>query len=215
MTDTLTHLHGHHGDFEDFAQLMQQTAAGRFTPVFWGIWQQYIAPALPQQGRVVDLGCGPGGLFAPLRRAHPLAQIVGVEYQPAMLRAAEEIAKSLDITLITADLAKPLPLPDGYADVAVAVMVLHELLDPITLLRDTHRLLRSGGTMLIYDWVHQPLRRYSKGEALNADLLQHFREHCLYTPDDLAFMAENAGFVVQEVIGRKNGDYTMLALTKP
>ena len=212
---SLPHLRGHHGHFEAFCALMQQTAAGRFGPVWWGVWQQYIAPSLPDDGHVVDFGCGPGGFFASLRAHHPRVRLTGVEIQPAMLLAARELAQKLGAEVVEADLTQPPPLPDATADAAAAVMVLHEMPDPLPALREMRRVLKPGGALLLYDWTRQPLRTYLEGRVLDAEILQHFREHCLYTSDDLAFLAQNAGFEVQEVIGRKDNGYAMLALRRP
>lgn len=213
--DTLHHLHGHHGDFDAFRALMQETALGRFNAVWWGVWQHYVAPSVPAGGTVVDLGCGPGGLFEPLRKRYPDVRIVGVEVQPAMLTAARDLAKKVDATIVEADLSQPLPLPDESADAATAVMVLHEMPYPMTVLRETFRILKPGGALLVYDWARQPLREYVAGRELTPDVVQHFREHCLYTPDDLAFLLETAGFRVQEVIGRRGGGFGMVAAVKP
>lgn len=214
-SDSLVHLAGHHGDFAEFAALMQKTSLGRFSPVWWGVWHQYVAPSLTQGGTVVDLGCGPGGLFPSLRQHHPDVRIVGVELQPAMLSAARGLIDKLGVEIVEADLAGPLPLPDAHADAVTAVMVLHELPFPIPALREAWRILRPGGALLVYDWARQPLREYAQGEVLDAGRLQHFREHCLYTPADLAYLLETAGFQIQEVIGRRDGGYAMLAAIKP
>lgn len=213
--DTLTHLQAHHRDFAEFAKLMQQTAAGRFTAVWWGVWQQYVAPRLPEHGRVVDLGCGPGGLFPTLRQHHPGIEIVGVDCQPEMLKAARALAPQLQASIVEADLAKPLPLPDSHADAVTLVHVLHELPWPLPLLHEVVRVLKPGGALLVYDWVRQPLASYLGDNALTEDALQHFREHCLYTPDDWVELCRRAGLQVDEVIGRKGGQFAMLALHKP
>lgn len=213
--DSLAHLAGHHGDFDAFAQLMQQTAPGRFGPLWWGVWAQYVEPTLPETARIADLGCGPGGLLPSLRQRHPNAQLHAVELQPAMLRALRPLAAELQVQVTEADLAHPLPFADSYLDAAIAVMVLHEMPNPLTLLAEVWRTLRPGGSFLVYDWARQPLEAYAEGQPLTAGLLQHFREHCLYTPDDLAFLARSAGFVVQEVIGRRGNGYAMLALRRP
>lgn len=214
-TGTLDHLAAHHGDFDQFAALMQQTAAGRFNEVFWGVWRQYVAPAIADRGRVVDLGCGPGGLFVPLRQRHPDIAITGVEVQPAMLREARALAAQVGAEVVAGDLNLPLALPDGCADAVVLAHVLHELPWPVPLLREALRILKPGGACLVFDWVRQPLQSYLDGAALDENLLQHFREHCLYTPDDLAFLCSHAGFEVREVIGRRGGRYAMVALGKP
>lgn len=212
---SIAHLHHHHGDFEAFAQAMAQSAAGRFGPLWWGVWQQYVAPAVGAAGTIVDLGCGPGGLLTPLRAQHPHARIIGVEVQPAMLKALRPLAKTLDAQVLEADLLEPLPLADGIADALVAAMVLHEMENPLPLVAEAARVLRPGGVWLIYDWVKQPLQHYLAGQPPTAERIAHFREHCLYAPEDLAFLCENVGLQVLEVIGRRGGDYAMLAVQKP
>jgi len=213
-TPTLAHLHEHHGDFAEFRRLMQTSAAARFGPIWWGVWQTYVAPRVPEQGCIVDFGCGPGMLLRALRDRHADARLIGVEIQPAMLDALHEVAADSAVEVVAADLALPLPLAQASCDAAAAVMVLHEMPNPMKFLLEAARVLKPGAPLLVYDWVRQPLRRYVEGRSIDAGLLQHFREHCLYAPDDLAFLAESAGFAVQEVIGRKDGDYAMLALTR-
>ena len=213
-TRTLTHLAAHHGDFANFRDLMVQTAPGRFGPIWWGIWQQHIAANLPAAPTVVDLGCGPGGLFAPLRQRHPDARVVGVEIQPMMVEAARVEAERVGAELVEADLASPLPFADGSVDAVTAVMVVHELPYPVPLLAEVARILAPGGCLLIFDWVSQPLRRYAGEQELTPGLIEHFREHCLWAPDDLAYLCERQGLQVLEVIGRRGGDHAMVALRK-
>lgn len=209
---SLPHLHHHHGDFAAFAQVMIESAKTRFGPLWWGVWDQYVAPHLPADGTVVDLGCGPGGLFRTLRAHHPQVHVTGVEIQPAMLVEARKLAQELgNCDLVEADLALQLPLTDGTADAVTASMLLHEMPEPLPVLREMQRILKPGAPFLIYDWVKQPLRQYVDGKVPTGEVLQHFREHCLYTPDDLLFLCETAGLHVVEVIGRRGGDYAMLA----
>ncbi len=213
---TLDHLRAHHGDFDAFRDLMVQTSKGRFGPVFWGVFDQYLRDALPATARILDVGCGPGGLFGAMREHVPGCRIVGVEVQPSMLETARERAAALgDVEIVASDLASPLPLADASFDAAVASMVLHEMPYPISLLQELYRVLRPGASLLVFDWVRQPLESYVDGEALTPDLLQHFREHCLYTPEDLAFLGQRAGFVVQEIIGRRGNRHAMIALRRP
>lgn len=128
MHDPLTHLHAHHGDFAAFRDTMINTSASRFGPIWWGVWQQLVTP--PPAPTIVDLGTGPGLLLRGLRERHPDATLIGVDVQPAMLEAAAPLAAEISARLVVADLAGPLPLPDGIADVTTCVHVLHELPDP-------------------------------------------------------------------------------------
>ena len=213
--DTLTHLAAHHGDFADFRDLMVQTAAGRFGPLWWGVWRQHIAPALPAAPTIVDLGCGPGGLFGPMRERHPDARVLGVEIQPMMLEAARVEAARVGAELVEADLASPLPLADNSVHAVAAVMVVHELPYPVPLLAEVARILAPGGCLLIFDWASQPLRHYAGEQELTRDLIEHFREHCLWSPDDLAYLCERQGLEALEVISRRGGDHAMVAVRKP
>lgn len=213
MQDPLEHLLAHHGDFAAFRDAMIQSSAGRFGPMWWGFWEQYAAPLQPTT--VVDLGTGPGLLLPMLRARCPNARLIGVEVQPEMLGPAAENAAAAQAELLRADLNRALPLPDEVADVVIAVMVLHELPFPPTLLAEARRLLRPGGRMLIYDWVKQPLREYLGDRALTPALLDHFREHCLFSPDDLVSLCGAAGLHPLEVVGRRGGAYAMLAVERP
>ena len=67
----------------------------------------------------------------------------------------------------------------------------------------------------LYDWVRRPLGAYLGEDPLTPDALQHFREHCLFTPEDLAFLLGRAGFEVAEVIGRHGGNYAIVVARKP
>lgn len=210
--DTLAHLSEHHGDFAAFRDLMLQTSAGRFGPIFWGVFDQYVQPRLPDAPRLLDVGCGPGGLFEPMRAHVPGSTIVGIEVQPAMLEAARERATALgDVEIHEADLAAPLPLADASIDGAVASMVLHEMPYPVQLLRELGRVLKPGAPLLVFDWVRQPLAEYAGQDEMTPGLLQHFREHCLYTPEDLAYLCELCGLHVLEVVGRRGNRHAMLA----
>ena len=209
---SIEHLSAHHGDFEAFRDVMIETSAGRFGPLWWGVWDQYIgAPA-----SVVDLGTGPGLLLPMLRERLPDAALTGVDMQPLMLETARQHAAQAGAALIEADLAEPLPLPDACAEAVTLVMVLHELMFPPSLLDEVVRILRPGGRVLLYDWVKRPLRDYlNEDSALDEGTLQHFREHCLFSGDDLEFLLERAGLQPLERIGRRGERFAIVVAEKP
>ena len=217
-SSSLPHLQAHHRDFAAFRDVMIDTSASRFGPLWWGVWDQLVTP--PAGATVVDLGTGPGMLLPHLRARGYRA--IGVEVQPRMLEHARTLAASCGAEIVEADLATlPLPLPDGVADVVTAVHLFHELEFPPPLLAEAHRLLRPpgadaggllrpGGVLVLYDWVKRPLADYLEGKEPDADTLQHFREHCLFSPEDLEFLVTRAGFRVRETVGRKGGHYAMI-----
>lgn len=212
MSESLSHLEQHHGDFAAFRDAMIETSAGRFGPIWWGVWAQHITPMQPRS--IVDLGTGPGLLLPQLRTHAPKARIIGVEIQPLMLEVARANAASADAELLEADLAQPLPLEDGIADVVTSVMVFHELAFPPPLLHEAARLLRPGGRLLLWDWVKRPLEAYLGDEPLTPGKLQHFREHCLFAAEDLLYLCRRAGLEPVELIGRRGGHYAMIVAEK-
>ena len=212
---TIEHLKAHHGDIERFHEAMIQTSVGRFNAVWWGIFDTYATPGDGQVGHVLDLGTGPGLILPHLRDRFPSAQITAVELRDEMLATAREIAEPIGAKVIEADVSKRLPLDDASVDVLTCVMLLHELLFPPATLAEMGRLVRPGGRVIIYDWVKRDLCDYlDEGQELTPDLLNHFREHCLFSANDLEFMAAAAGFKVVETIGRRGGNFAILALEK-
>ena len=210
---SLEHLHQHHGSFEAFRDAMVSSTDGRFNEIWWGLWAHYIHPQNPKI--FLDLGTGPALLLPKLRQRYPEAQLSGVEIQPIMLETAREVCQSCHAQLIESDLASPLPVLDSSTDVITAVMVLHELIYPPAMLAEASRILKPGGRMIVYDWVKRPLRAYMNDSEMTEDKLNHFREHCLYSADDIVFLAESAGLSSLEYIGRRSGNFAIFIFEKP
>ncbi len=99
---------------------------------------------LPEQGRVLDLGCASGGLLALLRpRAGHLA---GLELSTTAAAAAQEIG---DLVVQGALEDPELPFEAGSYDVVVLADVLEHLADPVAALRRAAGWTRPGGAVLL------------------------------------------------------------------
>jgi SAM-dependent methyltransferase len=97
----------------------------------------HIASMLGQAGArlIADIGCGEGALTAAARS--PQRQIIGIDASPAMLAACPP-------PRVLAD-ARRLPFSSGVFDAAVTANMLYHLDDPVTALREAHRILSPGG----------------------------------------------------------------------
>ena len=183
---------------------MKQSFEGRFNDTFWALWEEKIVPYLSDSPVVLDLGAGPGLFLRALVNRYPNAKAYGVECAPYMLEAVEDLPPNAQI--IDADLHDPhLPLADKSVDVAVASVVIHEMLQPIKTLFEIQRCLKPGGVFYILDWVRallpmylqnsdvKPFDKATSPEVLE-DLFVHFIEHNRFSREDLDFLLQNTGF---------------------
>jgi ubiquinone/menaquinone biosynthesis C-methylase UbiE len=95
---------------------------------------------------VVDIGCGPGNIFATLQGSPKI--IIGVDVAPGSL----ELASKLGYKTVLAD-ANDLPFKSGFADIITLNATLHHCVDMASVLREAARLVKPGG-LLISD--HDP-----------------------------------------------------------
>lgn len=109
---------------------------------------------LGAQGRMLDIGTGPGHI--PLLVAGRIAEctIVGVDLSQNMLelaerhRAASPAGGRVAFRLAN---AKGLPFEDASFDTVFSNTILHHIPDPRPFLREAWRVLRPGGVFLIRD----------------------------------------------------------------
>jgi SAM-dependent methyltransferase len=104
-----------------------------------------VAYHVPVGGSVLDLGCGTGELAIALAISGMRA--TGCDISPEMLRIAAEANASVDWVDLEPDW-RVLPFPAGAFDAVIASSVLEYVHDPVTVLRECHRVLRPGGIVL-------------------------------------------------------------------
>jgi ArsR family transcriptional regulator len=98
---------------------------------------------------VGDLGCGTGALassFAPFVR-----RVIAVDASPAMLDAARARTIAHPNVDWREGALEQLPVADGTLDLAVCVLVLHHVAEPLRVLREAHRALAPGGRLIVCD----------------------------------------------------------------
>jgi ubiquinone/menaquinone biosynthesis C-methylase UbiE len=123
-----------------------------------GSWQDKI---------VVDIGCGPGNLYAALRAQCGVPQqLIGVDISAGALKMAKEVG----YTPILAD-AQNLPFVSGFADIVTLNATVHHCDDMTKVLQEAARLVRPGG-LLVTD--HDP-QTTAWGDNLMGRLLWNAR----------------------------------------
>lgn len=98
-------------------------------------------------GRVLDVGCGPGVLVPYLTKAGVAPkQIVGTDLSPEMIRNAR--SQHRGVGFVACDFLKAFDDPDGF-DGVIFCSALHDLPDPVSALQKAKSLLRPGGKLVI------------------------------------------------------------------
>jgi demethylmenaquinone methyltransferase/2-methoxy-6-polyprenyl-1,4-benzoquinol methylase len=98
------------------------------------------------QDTVVDLACGTGDLSE--LAALTGARVVGVDFAANMLAEARQ--RGIDATLVQADVSC-LPLPSGWATVAVSGFALRNFVSIPAVLTETARVLKPGGRLALLE----------------------------------------------------------------
>lgn len=126
---------------------------------------QRLGPNLkiPSGARILELGAGGGGLVALVQERFRPARLVGTDYDPAQVRAAQEFLRARwsrlpsSVELRQAD-ALVLPFPDGSFDFVFAIAMLHHVEEHHQeyerrpqALKEIRRVLRPGGELVYSD----------------------------------------------------------------
>jgi len=163
------------------------------------------AAQMVQRGQAADLGCGPGLLVVELARRSPWLHVTGLDLAENLLAQGEEYARRAGlgerVSFRQGDV-KQIPFPDATLDLVVSTLSLHHWGDPVAVLNEVARVLRPGGSFLIFD-----LRRDMPAPAY---LLIWFAQHVIvpaalrrvgeplgsrnaaYTPEEAAQLAAQA-----------------------
>jgi SAM-dependent methyltransferase len=149
--------------------------------------EAFLEPALAALASpditALDLGCGTGANLA--RLAPWVRRAIGVDREPAMLRAAaERLAHLPHVTLLEGPL-ESLPLDDATVDLALCTLVLHHVDDPAQALAEARRVLRPGGRLAVVDMLP-----HDRGDW------RHTMGHRWlgFAPSQLRSWAQEAGF---------------------
>ena len=105
-------------------------------------------------GHALDLGCGPGQLVVELARASGQLFVTGIDLSGEALQSARQRAAEAGVgdrvDFRTSDAAE-IPLPDDSLDLVVSTLALHHWADPVKVFNEIGRVLRPGGSYVIFD----------------------------------------------------------------
>lgn len=134
-------------------------------------WLTRMLP--PGPAKVLDAGCGTGGLIKALKAVNPAWDFVGLDFMPLACELARE---RTGVTIIEGSVLA-LPFPDATFDAVVSADVVCQVKDAEQAMREIARVTRPGGVVLVnmpalmwlwsyHDVTCQTQRRYTRGELV-------------------------------------------------
>lgn len=131
--------------FEDTAADYNNSHDGRFVEPMYEALLKEIRKA--QRGRILDVGCGNGNLFSLLPEGR--YELFGIDFSENMI--AEARKKCGDRAAFSVADAEELPFEDDTFDFVVCNASFHHYIHPDTVAAEMHRVLKTGGKLLIGD----------------------------------------------------------------
>ncbi len=189
----------------------------RFLEAIWG--EGYLSPGGPEEvdrvlaglslegKRVLDLGCGAGGISVYLADVHGAVEVVGVDVEEPVVEVARARAEKAGLSAkVRIEQVSPGPLPfeaESF-DVVFSKDAMIHIADKEALFADLFRILKPGGCLAASDWLtshdgepSQDMRRYLNAEGLSFGMA---------SPDRYRRALEAAGFEAVTLTDR-NGWY--------
>jgi SAM-dependent methyltransferase len=140
--------------------------------------QRFVTPAIPQNGKLIDIGCGTTEAVRFLPKS---VEYIGFDRNPAYIQQARERYGHLNATTFHCEeLSLNFSMNGSLADVVLALGLIHHLDDMQTLdlLRLAKKILGPSGFLLtldpVYDQQQSSLARYiiskDRGTAVRTEL---------------------------------------------
>jgi len=117
-----------------------------------------VERALPDEGDILDAGCGYGLLSVLAAARAPRRRVVGIDRLAGRLAVGERVARRLGLANLRLESGRIEALPPGPFDAIMLVDVLlyRPLADQAAVLRACRERLRPGGRLLIKEQLREP-----------------------------------------------------------
>ena len=158
----------------------------------WGFEQIKI----PENGSIVDIGCGGGSNIRRFLKACPKGHVFGVDISEESVKKSiavnrSEIGKRCKVVQGSAE---KLPFKDQSLDLATAFETVYFWPDPAENFKEVHRVLKEGGHFAVINDPGDPDKHWE-------DMIPGMTA---YTAEQIAQFMEGAGFTDIRITRKKN-----------
>lgn len=153
--------------------------------------------------KVLDAGCGTGGMMAVLHQVLPEAELIGIDLNSS----AVEFTKQRNIGTVKQASVENLPFPDEFFDLVISLDVLYmQGVDEARSLAEFQRVLKPRGSLLI----NLPAFEFLKGKHdLAIHTARRYRKKRVYK------LLAKVGFVVETITYWNTTLFPVVALIRP
>jgi 2-polyprenyl-3-methyl-5-hydroxy-6-metoxy-1,4-benzoquinol methylase len=139
------------GDFHAGQALLNRAIFMQEVPAWIRRCLKTVDARLSAGGRVADIGCGAGWSSIGLATAYPAIHVDGFDLHEGSVAEAVRNAAAAGLQQRVHFHARSAPDTTGGYDLVCIFDALHDMSDPVAVLRTCHRLLSPGGSMLLIE----------------------------------------------------------------
>jgi 2-polyprenyl-6-hydroxyphenyl methylase/3-demethylubiquinone-9 3-methyltransferase len=163
-------------------------------PEHFSVRRDFLLAHLPEDARVLDVGCGEGAFSAAIAASGASPIAVDVADEP-LRRLRERFPEVADVR--RAEVGKPLPLRDGEADAVWAGEVVEHVVDVGAFCAELRRVLKPAGPLILTtpDHPRRLLARFALSPRRFDEHFAPYADHVrFFTARTLIRVLEDAGF---------------------
>ena len=194
-----------------------------FTHLLGGEWLPAIGDVHERlqtdpPARIADVGCGEGWSTIAIARAYPKAHVVGIDLDPPSIEAARHNAVDAGLDGVEFRHGDAATLDDGPYDAAIIIEAVHDMANPVPVLRSIREALVPGGSLIVVDErvaetftaPGDDLERFMYGWSITTCLpdgrsrLPSVATGTVMRPNTLRAYAADAGFAEMEILPIEN-----------